>query len=147
MGFIHFWVNMAEKEIEVHRRVIQMAISMIQMANDDRPMQSACLFLRQCLGIVWELNELVGSLLRCFLIVALLMSSRGHLFVNHDCYMYIPKCLSLCRFQTWFLQIFLSTFKVKVKGQRFRIKWVNDYVMIYGQHCVNIWSKPNNIER
>ena len=39
---------------------------------------------------------------------------------------------------------FLSTFKVK--GQRFRIQWASGYVMIYGQHCVNICSKPGNIE-
>ena len=39
------------------------------------------------------------------------------LFVNHDCY--IPKCLSWCvGFKSDFCEFFLSTFKVKVTGQR-----------------------------
>ena len=40
-----------------------------------------------------------------------------------------------------------SNFNVKVKGQHFKIQWANDYVIIYGQHYVNMWSKPCNIER
>ena len=35
---------MADKEIKVHRRVIQMIFPMSQMSNNDRSVQSACLF-------------------------------------------------------------------------------------------------------
>ena len=44
MRFIQFWINMADKEIKVHWRVIQMIYHVTQMANNDRLVQSACLF-------------------------------------------------------------------------------------------------------
>ena len=43
MGFIQFWINIADKEIKVHQRVIQI-FPMIESENKDRPVQSACLF-------------------------------------------------------------------------------------------------------
>ena len=36
MGFIQFWINMADKEIKVHQQVIQI-FPMIESKNKDRP--------------------------------------------------------------------------------------------------------------
>ena len=39
MGFSRFWLNMAVKEIKVHRRVIRMIFPMIQRVKNDRSVQ------------------------------------------------------------------------------------------------------------
>ena len=44
MGFIQFRIKMVVKEIKVQRRVIQMIYPMSQMVNNNRPVQSACLY-------------------------------------------------------------------------------------------------------
>ena len=36
MGFSRFWLNMADKKIKVHRRVIRVIFPMIQRAENDR---------------------------------------------------------------------------------------------------------------
>ena len=41
MGFSRFWLNMADKEIKVHRRVIRVIFPMIQKATNDRSVRGA----------------------------------------------------------------------------------------------------------
>ena len=41
MGFNQFWVNMAEKEIKVHRRVIRLIFPMIQRTKNNKSVQRA----------------------------------------------------------------------------------------------------------
>ena len=36
------WINMPDREIKVHRRVIQMIFPMIESANNDRPVENVC---------------------------------------------------------------------------------------------------------
>ena len=42
--------------------------------------------------------------------------------------------------------MFISTFKVNVKGQSFKMQWINDCFMVYGRLCVNIWAYAGIIE-
>ena len=50
------------------------------------------------------------------------------------------------RFQEWFLPFFLLTFKVKVKGQGFRIYGTTYYVTVFGSFSVKRSPKPGYID-
>ena len=81
-------------------------------------------------------------------VAELLMPSRGH-FLLIMIVIYQNVCLDVWIAKMVPANFFchLSRSRSKIKGQNFKIQRANDYVMIYGQHYVNIWSYPCNIER
>ena len=76
------------------------------------------------------------------------MSSRGH-FLLIMIVIYQNVCLDVWIANMVPANFFyhLSRSRSKIKCENFKIQRANDYVMIYGQNYVNIWSYPCNIER